>query len=164
MLMPLREVVMSERNNRRTRATAELKQRLLSDEGGCVTAPTLEAMFSLESGSVTAYEASGEIFSVMDGDQRLYPCWVLFRKLAEWDDLPEDIRPRHPLFTDGKPYPVLKTLLEMWRPENPYRYLTFFLGDHPALSVPGQCPLDMMREGRNERLLELWEYEAELGG
>ena len=108
----------------------KLKAFLLSEEGGCVPAFALGAMFSLDQGAVAAYEASEAIVSVVDQGQTLYPCWQ---------------------FSENKPYPIIAQLLSSYRPDNPYSVVSFFLCDHEALS-PSVRPLDLMRAHKDETL------------
>lgn len=116
----------------------ELKQELLHTDGGCVLATALAASLDSTPGDIEDLEAQGRIFSVPDGEKRRYPTW-------QFDH-------------SGQPYDLISEVLRIWTPLNRYALLAFFVGGHEAFSEAR--PLDLLRDGRANRLLWLARYEA----
>lgn len=116
----------------------ELKQELLHADGGCVSATALATSLNSTSSDIKDLEAQGRIFSVPDGEERRYPTW-------QFDQ-------------SGQPYDLISEVLRIWTPLNRYALLAFFVGGHEAFSEAR--PLDLLRDGRANRLLWLARYEA----
>lgn len=115
----------------------ELKQELLCDEGGCHESSSLAVLIGCDIGEIEVLEKDLRIFSVPDGGRIRFPLW-------QFD-------------ATGSPYPGISRVLSLWKPDNPYELLAFFLSTHEALSGPR--PLDFLRTGDVEALLGLVRYE-----
>ena len=124
------------------RRAAELREAILSEEGGCHSASRLESILWLDEGTVEADESSGAIIGVIDRGEKLYPRWQ---------------------YLNGRPYPIISWMLNQYQPDNSFKVLCFFLNDHEALPL-GRRPLDLMRADQDDSLRQLWKLEKELDG
>ncbi|KZX57698.1 hypothetical protein A3709_18925 [Halioglobus sp. HI00S01] len=120
-----------------------LRAALLQEEGGCFNVRQLSDQIGVSASGIRGQEKAGRVFSVTDNGQRLYPRWQ---------------------FSDENiPYPVIAQMLSQYKPENLFKMVSFFLRDHEALAEDVR-PIDLLRAGNDEDLLDLWRYEAEMDG
>lgn len=120
----------------------DLKQELLSADGGCHESSSLGLLIGCDIREIESLEEDLRVFSVPDGDRILCPLW-------QFD-------------ANGRPYPGVARVLAAWKHENPYSLLAFFIDTHEALNRVR--PLDLLRAGDIEALLDLVRYENAANG
>lgn len=125
------------------RGGIELRNRLLKEEGGCASAEQTAAMLGLGSRQAIYHQLKRRFLFAVPVGQRglLFPVWQ---------------------FKNGHALPGLDRVLAAFQHGDPWAIFLFFLSKSPALG--GQRPLDMLRDGQIETVVEAAAAHGQQGG
>lgn len=110
----------------------EIKQQLLTAEGGCISSEEAGTHLGISRQAVDKRRRNGQLIGLLRGKgSYLYPAWQ---------------------FTNSGTLPGLETVLVQLSSLDPWMQVTFFL--NPNLRLQNQTPLEMLKDGEVKAVVE----------
>ena len=108
-----------------------IRKKLMAAEGGAVSVAKAARLLGISKTAVLKRWQTYRLVGWSDGKNMHFPVWQ---------------------FRDGKLLPGIKELLQIFRSDEQWRVLMYFLGNRESLK--GERPLDLLRRGEASRAIE----------